>query len=124
MGVSSTENAKQRGEKMDIEKKILLDLLKEYMGENDLSQKEIAARLGVSTATVTHWLSGRNEIAKRHEYKILDLCERQLARMTQDVVANMPILENYKNKLLAAIAAANLPPIYRDKVISIILETK
>ena len=109
---------------MEIENKILLDIMREYMRDNDVNQLELSRRLGVAQPTVTHWFQGRNNIKRVMQDRILSLCEKQVARMTGEVLASMPILEAYRAKLISAVAAANLPPIYRDKVISIILETK
>ena len=49
-------------------------IMQNYMLRNNLNQKELADKLGVTQVTVHKWLSGKNGITRPNAARILALC--------------------------------------------------
>ena len=57
------------------------EVLQRYYKATRVSQPHLALELGVSQATVHHWLSGRRKIPMEHYVMIANICDVRLDEM-------------------------------------------
>lgn len=83
-------------------REILKDNLNYYLKNSQLSQKEIADRLGISKGSITNWLVGSNSPSIETLAKLCQILGVKMSEMLSDKVEITPsekaLLDNY-NKL-------------------------
>jgi len=86
----------------------LCDRIEELMLENDISQKELADKLGKSPAEINKWLNGLHNLTFKTIIKLETALEAELIRVS----SSTPVKQLYRtsNRKLQPVKWSNISP--------------
>ena len=68
---------------------VMWERIETYMAENGLTWVDMSELLGVSTAAMSHWKSGKTSMRKRYIYKLEQLEAAARNRSNSQLVGNL-----------------------------------
>lgn len=65
------------------------EIIRQYIREEKITQKEFSVRMNVSPSTVTYWLTGKRNLSSVSYIRLVELVEMSKSLILKEVTANV-----------------------------------